>query len=122
MEFARPTDADREFFALLIPDDPGVVVKPMFGNLGAFANGTMFASLLGSDVGVRLSAEDPAELAAVPGPATSARERKGYAVIWRCPPSGAAIPNSPPPGSNEPAPMSRRCRPRTTAPSAREAM
>ena len=67
MEFPRPSDADREYFALLIPGDPAVVVKPMFGNLGAFVNGTMFASLLGSAVGVRLSEADLAELASVPG-------------------------------------------------------
>ena len=67
MEFPRPTDADREFFALLIPGDPAVVVKPMFGNLGAFVGGTMFASLLGSSVGVRLSQADLAELGAIPG-------------------------------------------------------
>jgi len=67
MEFPRPSDADREYFALLIPGDPAVVVKPMFGNLGAFVNGTMFASLLGSKVGVRLSDADLAELQAIPG-------------------------------------------------------
>ena len=67
MEFPRPSDADREYFALLIPEHPAVTVKPMFGNLGAFMNGTMFASLLGSSVGVRLSEDDLATLGAIPG-------------------------------------------------------
>ncbi len=39
-----------------MPDDPGVVVKPVFGNLGAFVNGNMSAGPFGSSVGVRVSA------------------------------------------------------------------
>jgi hypothetical protein len=35
-------------------DDPAVEIKPMFGNLGAFAGGNMFAGLFGPEVGVRL--------------------------------------------------------------------
>ena len=92
MEFPRPTDADREFFALLIPDDPGVVVKPMFGNLGAFVNGTMFASLLGSDVGVRLSAEDLAELAGVPGSGDFGPGEKGIRGYLALPPEWRSHP------------------------------
>jgi len=96
MEFPRPTDADREFFALLMPDDPSVLVKPMFGNLGAFVNGTMFASLLGSDVGVRLSEADLAALAAVPGSGDfgpGAKGIRGYLSLpadWREHPEVAA--------------------------------
>ncbi|MDV7355380.1 TfoX/Sxy family protein [Rhodococcus sp. NPDC019627] len=57
MEMPKPTEADKEFFRSLIPDRPGVQVKPMFGNLGAFVNGNMFAGLLGPSVGVRLLSE-----------------------------------------------------------------
>jgi TfoX/Sxy family transcriptional regulator of competence genes len=57
MEMPKPTEADKEFFRSLIPDRPGVRVKPMFGNLGAFVNGNMFAGLLGPSVGVRLLSE-----------------------------------------------------------------
>ena len=38
----------------MLPDDPEIEVKPMFGNLGAFVHGNMFAGLFGADVGVRL--------------------------------------------------------------------
>lgn len=51
----KPTEADRERFTELCNDIPGVVVKPMFGNLGAFVNDNMCAGLFGSDLGVRLS-------------------------------------------------------------------
>ena len=36
---------------------PGVEVKPMFGQLGAFVNGNMFAGLFGSSIGVKLDEE-----------------------------------------------------------------
>ncbi|RZU75554.1 TfoX/Sxy family transcriptional regulator of competence genes [Micromonospora kangleipakensis] len=67
MQMPKPTDADKQFFRSVIPDDPGVEVKPMFGNLGAFVNGNMFAGLFGSSVGVKLAADDLAELATIEG-------------------------------------------------------
>jgi len=39
----------------------------MFGNLGAFVHGNMFAGLFGSAVGVRLAEPDASELAAIDG-------------------------------------------------------
>jgi len=50
-----------------VPSTDGVEVKPMFGQLGAFVNGNMFAGLFGSDVGVKLGEDAAAELSAVPG-------------------------------------------------------
>ncbi len=51
MQIPKPTDADKEFFRSVLPDDPEIEIKPMFGNLGAFVHGNMFAGLLGPDVG-----------------------------------------------------------------------
>jgi TfoX/Sxy family transcriptional regulator of competence genes len=67
MQMPKPTDADRERFRALVPDGAGVEVKPMFGNLGAFVHGNMFAGLFGSDVGVKLDDTGLAELDAVDG-------------------------------------------------------
>ena len=67
MKMPKPTEADRERFAALVPEDPRVEVKPMFGNLGAFVHGNMFAGLFGSSVGVRLAEPDAAVLSAVDG-------------------------------------------------------
>ena len=67
MKMPKPTDADRARFEALVPDAPGVEVKPMFGNLGAFVNGNMFMGLLGSEVGVRLPEAERAKLLAEPG-------------------------------------------------------
>ena len=39
-----------------MPDDPRVSLRPMFGNLAAFANGYLFTGLFGDDVFVRADA------------------------------------------------------------------
>ena len=49
VQIPKASDDDKERFRSLVPDDPGVVVKPMFGNLGAFVNGNMFAGLFGPE-------------------------------------------------------------------------
>jgi TfoX/Sxy family transcriptional regulator of competence genes len=58
VQIPKPTDADKERFKSLVPDDARVEVKPMFGNLGAFVNGNMFMGLFGADVGVKLDDGD----------------------------------------------------------------
>ena len=42
MEILKPTNADKENFRSVVPDDPRAEVKAMFGNLAAFVNGNMF--------------------------------------------------------------------------------
>lgn len=58
MQIPKPSDADKDHFRAVVPDNPDVVVKPMFGNLGAFVHGNMFAGLFGPMIGVRLSDAD----------------------------------------------------------------
>ncbi len=84
MKMPKPTDADRERFTELVPDAPGVEVKPMFGNLGAFVNGNMFMGLFGAAVGVKLAEPDQAELLAEPeaGPfGPEERPMGGYVTL-----------------------------------------
>ena len=64
---AKATDAQKEMFRALVPDGPGVQVKPLFGQLGAYVNGNMFAGLYGDSVGVKLDDAGRAELAALDG-------------------------------------------------------
>jgi TfoX/Sxy family transcriptional regulator of competence genes len=54
MEIPKPSESDRARFRSLVPEDPRVDVKPMFGNLGAFVNGNMFMGLFGSAIGLKL--------------------------------------------------------------------
>src|ERR1700736_2442968 len=83
MQVPKPTDADRERFASLVPADPRVEVKPMFGNLGAFVNGNMFMGLFGSTVGVKLSDNDGDKLVKAGGGAFGPAERpmSGYVSL-----------------------------------------
>jgi TfoX/Sxy family transcriptional regulator of competence genes len=67
MEIPKPSEADKEFFRSVLPGDPEVEVKPMFGNLGAFVHGNMFAGLFGSAVGVRLDDAAREELEGIAG-------------------------------------------------------
>jgi TfoX/Sxy family transcriptional regulator of competence genes len=67
VEIPKPTEADKDAFRSLVPDDPRVEVKPMFGNLGAFVNGNMFMGWLGSEGGVKLPNDARTELLAVDG-------------------------------------------------------
>ncbi len=66
-EIPRPTDADREWFAELLPPDADVTRRPMFGNLAGFVNGTMFMALFGPSLALRLDAEARQELMAEGG-------------------------------------------------------
>jgi TfoX/Sxy family transcriptional regulator of competence genes len=68
----------------------------MFGNLGAFVHGNMFAGLFGPDVGVRLDDTAHAELAAIDGSGPfgpEERPMRGYLSLpqaWRVRPDLAA--------------------------------
>ena len=64
MQMPKPSEADKERFRSAVPEHPDVVVKPMFGNLGAFVNGNMFAGLFGPTIGVKLAESDQHELEA----------------------------------------------------------
>ena len=64
MQIPKPGEDDKEFFRSILPEDPEVEVKPMFGNLGAFVNGNMFMGLFGSDVGIKLPEDDQQQLLA----------------------------------------------------------
>jgi TfoX-like protein len=67
MKMPKPDQSDLDRFRSLVPDGPGVEVKPMFGQLAAFVNGNMFAGLFGSAVGVKLSDDAAEELSDLPG-------------------------------------------------------
>ncbi len=79
----KPSDEDKERFRALVPEQPGVEVKPMFGNLGAFANGNMFMGLFGADVGLKLDEADRHALTAEGGGPFGPEERPmgGYVTL-----------------------------------------
>jgi TfoX/Sxy family transcriptional regulator of competence genes len=71
----KATDEDKSRFRSLITEAPGVEVKPMFGQLGAFVNGNMFAGLFAPQVGVKLAPEDASALAGLGGGPFGPEER-----------------------------------------------
>lgn len=78
------------WFEALVPDDPRVTSRPMFGNRAAFVNGNMFVALFGDRVAIRLPEEAREELAQVPGADSfepmPGRAMKEYVVLpqaWR---------------------------------------
>ncbi len=95
MQIPKPTDDDRAWFQAVLPDDERVEVKPMFGNLGAFVAGNMFAGLFGADVGVRLADDDRESLLAEDGAGPfgpAERPMGGYVALpaaWRGDPATA---------------------------------
>src|SRR6266849_176130 len=62
MNMPKPTEEAKAAFAKLVPDEPAVTLKPMFGQLSAFVNGNMFCGIYGEELMVRLP---EAEIAAV---------------------------------------------------------
>lgn len=85
MQIPKPSESDKALFRSVIPEAPGVEVKPMFGNLGAFVNGNLFAALFGSAIGIRLVDEKSrAELETVEGTAPfgpSGRPMREYLTL-----------------------------------------
>ncbi len=69
----------------MIPSDPRVTVRPMFGNESAFVNGNMFFGLFGNELFVRLSEEDGEKLLRNRGSSVlepmKGRPMKGYVLL-----------------------------------------
>ncbi len=58
----KPSEHAKAAFSGLVPDDPSITLRPMFGNLAAFVNGNMFSGLFGEDLFVRLPDNDAAQV------------------------------------------------------------
>jgi TfoX/Sxy family transcriptional regulator of competence genes len=86
VKMPKATDADKDRFRSLVESVAsvrGVEVRPMFGQLGAFVNGNMFAGLFGAAIGVKLDPDATAELQAAGGGPFGPEERPmgGYTTI-----------------------------------------
>jgi TfoX/Sxy family transcriptional regulator of competence genes len=85
----KPSEHAKAAFAKLVPDEPAVTMRPMFGNLSAFVNGNMFAGLFGEDLFVRLPDEQSAPIRKQGGrdfEPMAGHAMKGYVTVpstWR---------------------------------------
>ncbi len=98
MKIPRSGEDSKGFFRSILPDDPRVTIRPMFGNISAFVNGNMFSGLFGDDSFVRLSDEDRQELLKVKEASIlepmKGRPVREYVVIpgtWRDQPKTARL-------------------------------
>ena len=97
MKMPRPSEDAKAAFSRVVPDEPAVTIKPMFGQLAAFVNGNMFCGIYGEELNLRLP---PAEIEKVkkqggrdfePMPG---HKMGGYVVVpgdWRKKPPTALI-------------------------------
>ena len=67
MKMPRLDDATREAYESSLPTDPRITTKAMFGGLGSFVNGNMFAGALGTQIFLRLAESDRASILQEPG-------------------------------------------------------
>ena len=93
MSMPKPSEDAKAAFTHLVPAEPAVTLRPMFGNLSAFVNGNMFAGLFGEDLFVRLP-DDEAEAIRKQGGRSfepmPGHAMKGYVTVpstWRSKPS-----------------------------------
>jgi TfoX/Sxy family transcriptional regulator of competence genes len=91
----KPSDQAKADFAKLVPGEPTVTMRPMFGNLAAFVNGNMFAGLFGEELFVRLSEDEGAKVRKQGGrdfEPMPGRVMRGYITVpstWRVNPDAA---------------------------------
>ena len=90
MSMPKPSATSKALFESMVPDDPRVTVRPMFGNVAAFVNGNMFMGLFGDELFVRLSEVERSELLAIEGASgfepMKGRPMKEYVALpasWR---------------------------------------
>jgi TfoX/Sxy family transcriptional regulator of competence genes len=84
MTMPKPSEQAKAAFQKLVPPDPAVTTRPMFGNLSGFVNGNMFCGLFGEDLFVRVSDEDQARVRKQGGRAFEVmpgRAMTGYVVV-----------------------------------------
>jgi TfoX/Sxy family transcriptional regulator of competence genes len=93
----KPSEQAKAAFSRLVPGDPSVTMRPMFGNLAAFVNGNMFAGLFGEDLFVRLPDDESAQVRKQGGrdfEPMPGRAMKGYVTVpgtWRSKPDAVVV-------------------------------
>ena len=61
MKMPKPGEGAKAAFAKVVPDGPGITLKPMFGQMSGFVNGNMFMGIFGDELILRLPEEEIAK-------------------------------------------------------------
>ena len=97
MKMPKPSDDAKAAFARVVPDEPAVTIRPMFGQVAAFVNGNMFCGIFGEELMVRLPEDEIARVKKQGGrdfEPMAGHKMGGYVVVpgdWRAQPPTALI-------------------------------
>ncbi len=97
MKMPRPSEGAKAAFAKLVPDEPSITIKPMFGQMSAFVNGNMFCGIFGEELMVRLPEDEIAKVKKQGGrdfEPMAGHKMSGYVIApgdWRAKPPAALI-------------------------------
>ena len=58
MRMPKPSEEAKAALARVVPDEPAVTIKPMFGQMSGFVNGNMFIGIFGEELILRLPEEE----------------------------------------------------------------
>lgn len=93
----KPSAEAKAAFARIVPDEPAVALKPMFGQMSAFVNGNMFCGIFGDELILRLPDDEIARVKKSGGrdfEPMAGHRMGGYVVFagaWRAKPPTALI-------------------------------
>ena len=62
MKMPKPSEKAKAAFARVVPDEPAVTLKPMFGQMAGFVNGNMFIGIFGDELNLRLPEDEIAKV------------------------------------------------------------
>src|SRR5437899_9939367 len=97
MKMPKHSEDAKAAFAKLVPDEPAVTLRPMFGQMSAFVNGNMFCGIFGEELMVRLPEDEIAKVKKQGGrdfEPMAGHKMGGYVVVpgdWRAKPPHALI-------------------------------
>ncbi len=97
MKMPKPSEEAKAALARVVPDEPAVTLKPMFGQLSGFVNGNMFCGIFGEDLFVRLPEDEIAVVKKQGGrdfEPIAGHKMGGYVIVpgdWRAKPPTALI-------------------------------
>ena len=97
MKMPKPSEEAKAALARVVPDEPAVTLKPMFGQLSGFVNGNMFCGIFGEDFFVRLPEAEIAKVKKQGGrdfEPVAGHKMSGYVIVpgdWRAKPPQALI-------------------------------
>src|SRR6266699_1134129 len=84
MKMPRPSEDAKAAFARVVPDEPAVTIKPMFGQVSSCVNGNMFCGIFGEDFFVRLPGEAIAKVKKTGGrdfEPMAGHKMSGYVIV-----------------------------------------